>query len=139
MHAINDEIRISAPASKVYEALTRQAGYRAWWNAAGEVAEAVGGDAKLHFIKEGKPVNMRFRIDEMKAGESVQWTCVENDGPSWVGTTLNWRIKNAGDAVVVVFTHDGWKAPPPEMIAQSWKHFLGSLKSYVETGTGQPW
>jgi hypothetical protein len=23
--------------------------------------------------------------------------------------------------------------------SQGWKHFLGSLKLYVETGTGQPW
>lgn len=139
MNAIKDEIRITAPASKVYEALTRQAGYRAWWNAAGEVAETVGGEANLHFVKEGKPVNMRFRIDEMKANQSVRWTCVGNDGPSWVGTTLTWRINDAGGAVLLAFEHDGWKDPPPEMIAQSWKHFLGSLKSYVETGTGQPW
>ena len=40
MNAIKDEIRIDAPAGKVYEALTRQAGYRGWWNAAAEVPEA---------------------------------------------------------------------------------------------------
>jgi len=139
MNAIKDEIRIAAPASKVYEALTRQAGYRAWWNAAGEVAETVGGEANLHFVKEGKPVSMRFRIDEMKANQIVRWTCVGNDGPSWVGTTLTWRIDDAGGAVLLSFEHDGWKDPSPEMIAQSWKYFLGSLKAYVETGTGQPW
>jgi uncharacterized protein YndB with AHSA1/START domain len=139
MNAIKDEIRIAASASKVYEALVSQAGYRRWWNAAGEVAEVVGGTADLHFIREGKPVNMRFRIDEMNANESVRWTCVGNDSPTWIGTTLNWRIREAGGEVLLTFGHDGWKEAPPEMIAQSWKHFLGSLKSYVETGTGQPW
>ena len=73
MNAIKDEIRIQAPASKVYDALTRQAGYRGWWNAAGEVAESVGGEAKLRFVKDGNPVNMRFRIDEMRANDCVRW------------------------------------------------------------------
>jgi uncharacterized protein YndB with AHSA1/START domain len=139
MDSIKDEVRIQAPVSKVYEALTRQAGYRGWWNAVGEVAEVVGGEAKLHFIKEGKPVNMRFRIDEMKASDCVRWTCVAHDAPNWVGTSLTWRIKEAGGAAVVSLDHSGWKDAAPDVVAQGWKHFVGSLKSYVETGTGQPW
>jgi hypothetical protein len=93
----------------------------------------------LHFVEEGKPVNMRYRIDEMKTNDSARWTCVANDGPSWGGTSLSWRIKDAGGSILVSFEHDGWKEPPPEMIVQSWKHFLGGRKAYVETGTGQPW
>ncbi len=139
MSAVKDEVRIQGTASKVYEALTRQSGYRGWWNAVGEVAEAVGGEAKLRFIKEGNPVNMRFRIDEMKANELVRWTCTAHDMPSWVGTTLSWRIKEAGGAVMISFEHSGWKDAAPDPVIQGWKHFLGSLKSYVETGTGQPW
>lgn len=139
MNSIKDEIRIHGTASKIYEALIRQAGYRGWWNAVGEVAETVGGEAKLRFVKDGNPVNMRFRIDEMKANESVRWTCVAHDMPSWVGTALTWRIKEAGGAVGVALDHSGWKDAAPDVVAQGWKHFLRSLKSYVETGTGQPW
>jgi len=139
MSSIKDEIRIQATAGKAYEALTRQAGYRGWWNAAGEVAEKVGGEAKLHFVKDGQPVNMTFRIDEMTANERVRWTCVAHDMPSWVGTTLTWQMKQSGDAVVVSLDHSGWKDAAPEPVAQGWRHFLGSMKSYLETGTGQPW
>jgi uncharacterized protein YndB with AHSA1/START domain len=139
MNSINDEVRIQAAAGKVYEALTRQAGYRGWWNAVGEVAEAAGGEAKLRFVKDGIPVNMGFRIDYMKANESVRWTCVTHDMPSWVGTSLTWRLTEADATVVVSFEHSGWKGTAPDAVAQGWKHFLGSLKSYVETGTGQPW
>jgi uncharacterized protein YndB with AHSA1/START domain len=139
MNAIKDEIRIQAPASKVYDALTRQAGYRGWWNAAGEVAESVGGEAKLRFVKDGNPVNMRFRIDEMRANDCVRWTCIAHDMPSWVGTTLTWRLKEAGGTTVVSFDHGGWKDAAPEPVVQGWKHFMASLKSYVETGTGHPW
>ena len=139
MNTIQDEVRIRASASQVYEALTTQAGYRGWWNKAGDVAETAGGEAKLHFVKDGTPVDMAFRIDEMKPNESVRWTCVGHDMSSWVGTTLDWRIKEASGTVVVSFEHAGWKDDAPEPVAQGWKHFLGSLKAYVETGTGQPW
>jgi uncharacterized protein YndB with AHSA1/START domain len=139
MKAIKDEIRIDASSIKVYEALTSQSGYRGWWNAAAEVPENVGGEAKLRFVKDGQPVNMRFRIDEMKANECVRWTCIAHDMPSWIDTTLTWRIQDTGGATVVSLDHGGWKDGAPEMVAQGWKHFLGSLKSYVEKGTGQPW
>ncbi len=139
MSSIKDEIRIQATPGKAYEALTRQAGYRSWWNAVGEVAENIGGEARLHFVKDGHPVNMTFRIEEMTANEGVRWTCVAHDMPSWVGTSLTWRIKQSGDAVVVSLDHSGWKDAAPEPVAQGWRHFLGSMKSYLEAGTGQPW
>lgn len=139
MKSIKQEVRIKGSGHQVYEALTLQAGYRAWWNKAGEVPEAVGGEPKLHFVKDGQPVEMRFRIDEMKEDAAVRWTCVAHDMPSWVGTTLNWRLAEQGTDVVVSFEHAGWKDAAPEAVAQGWQHFVGSLKSYVETGTGQPW
>jgi uncharacterized protein YndB with AHSA1/START domain len=139
MKSIKDEVRIQARASQVYDALTTQAGYRGWWNKVGEVAQTVGAEAMLRFVKDGQPVNMRFRIDEMKPNESVHWTCLAHDMPSWIGTTLDWKIKEEGGTAVVAFEHAGWKDVAPEPVAQGWKHFMGSLKAYVETGTGQPW
>jgi uncharacterized protein YndB with AHSA1/START domain len=139
MSSIEQEVRIKAPVNEVYDALSRQTGYRGWWNAVAEVAESVEGEAQLRFVKDGNPVNMRFRIDEMKVNERVRWTCVEHDMPVWVGTTLTWGLEEANGSVRVSFEHGGWKGAPPEPVAEGWKHFLGSLKSYVETGTGQPW
>jgi uncharacterized protein YndB with AHSA1/START domain len=139
MTSIKDEVRIQAPASKVYEALTRQDGYRGWWNAVAEVGESVGSEARLRFVKDGQPVSMRFHVDELRTNQTVRWTCVENDAPNWIGTTLTWSIKEAGESVLLSLDHGGWKEDAPDMVAQGWKHFLGSIKSYLETGTGQPW
>ena len=139
MSSIKQQIQISAPLDKVYAALSTQGGYRGWWNAVGEVPERVGGEAQLKFVKDGTPVNMGFRIDALQANEAVRWTCIAHDMPSWVGTTLDWKLSQQGDAVLVSFEHAGWKDAGPEAVAQGWKHFLGSLKLYVETGTGQPW
>jgi uncharacterized protein YndB with AHSA1/START domain len=139
MSSIKDEIRIETTASKAYEALTTQAGYRGWWNKVAEVPDDVGGTARLRFVKDGSPINMQFRIDACEPCTEVRWTCTAHDMPSWVDTTLTWRIAEAGGAVLVSLDHGGWKGAPPEPVAQGWRHFLGSLKSYLETGTGQPW
>lgn len=39
------------------------------------------------------------------------------------------------------FAHAGLTdgGPPYEMTSEGWKHFMKSLKTYAETGTGQPW
>jgi len=139
MTSIKEEIQIQKSPADVYAALSTQAGFRGWWNQAGEVDERAGGSAKLHFVKDGMPVEMAFRIDEMATGEKVHWTCTAHDMPSWVGTTLDWRLLGKGTGTVLRFEHAGWKEDAPEPVIQGWKHFLGSLKSYVESGTGQPW
>jgi uncharacterized protein YndB with AHSA1/START domain len=139
MSSIKDEIRIEAGAGAAYEALTTQAGYRGWWNKVAEVPDEIGGTARLRFVKDGNPINMQFRIDALEPRASVRWTCIAHDMPSWIDTTLTWRITEAGGGVLVALDHDGWTGAPPESVAQGWRHFLGSLKSYLETGTGQPW
>jgi uncharacterized protein YndB with AHSA1/START domain len=139
MSSIKDEVTVNAPAAKVYEALTAQAGYRGWWNAVAEVPANVGGEPQLRFVKEGTPVNMRYRIEELRPNHAVRWACIAHDMPSWVGTTLNWQLKEGGGKTLVSFEHAGWKDAGPEPVMQGWKHFLNSLKLYVETGTGQPW
>lgn len=139
MSSIKDEIRIRASAEEVYAALSRQEGYRGWWNKAGNVQEKLGGEADLHFVKDGHPVNMRFRIDELTPNQCVRWSCVDHDFASWIGTTLTWRLKPQADSVLVTLDHDGFKDDDQGAVVQGWRHFMGSLKSYVETGAGQPW
>ena len=139
MSTINDEITINSTPAKAFEALTTQAGYRAWWNKLAEVPANVGGEARLEFNKEGQIIKMRFRIDAQVYNERVKWTCTGHDMPSWIGTTLDWKLRSNGSQVVVALEHAGWKEAAPEPVKQGWKHFLGSLKTYLEGGAGQPW
>jgi hypothetical protein len=74
-----------------------------------------------------------------RANERVRWTCVAHDMPSWVGTILTWTLRESGGATMVWFEHGGWKEGAPEPVVQGWKHFLASLRAYVEAGAGQPW
>jgi uncharacterized protein YndB with AHSA1/START domain len=139
MGTIAQQVTIRGTPEKVYEALTQQSGYRGWWNKVGEVDQKPGGFATLRFVKDGQPVDMRFRIDATERGREVKWTCLEHTAPPWVGTTLNWKLAPAGEAVNVSFEHGGWEGAAPQPVIDGWKHFLGSLKTYVETGTGSPW
>lgn len=35
--------------------------------------------------------------------------------------------------------YGGWKGDAREPVVRGWRHFVGSLRSFVETGEGQPW
>ena len=139
MSSIKDEIRIDVAASKAYAALTTQAGYRGWWNKVAEVPDHVGGEAVLRFNKDGTIVNMRWRIDEQVPERTVKWTCTAHDMASWVGTTITWTLTEAAGSTLVALDHAGWADAGPDPVKQGWHHFLGSMKAYLETGTGQPW
>ena len=69
----------------------------------------------------------------------VIWRVV--DGPEeWIGTTVNWTLRQDGDYTVILFEHRGWKEPVEFMnhCSTKWATFLLSLKSMVETGQGMP-
>jgi uncharacterized protein YndB with AHSA1/START domain len=139
MSAIKDHVTIGTSPDKAQAALTTQAGYLGWWSKDCQIADRVGGESSLKFNKAGSIVKMHFRADVIDDGR-IKWTCIAHDMDSWIGTTLSWSIAQEGDGVRVSLVHDGWKSEtPPEMVAGGWKHFLGSMKQYLETGVGQPW
>jgi len=137
--SIKEKIIVRGSTEKVFDALTTNAGYRGWWSKDCQIAEKVGGESKLKFDKNGTIVSMRFRVDEVAPNKAVRWTCVGHDMDSWVGTTLDWALAPDGNSTEVSFEHAGWKGEAPEPVVQGWRHFLGSLRSFVETGEGQPW
>jgi uncharacterized protein YndB with AHSA1/START domain len=139
MNEIKEKVVVRGSVDKVFQALTEQAGYNGWWSKDCTIGRAPGEESNLRFNKEGNIVNMRFRVDEVVADKEVHWTCVAHDMPSWVGTSLRWRLLPDGPRTEVTFVHDGWKGEAPEPVVQGWRHFLGSLRSWVEGGQGQPW
>ena len=138
MAEIEDQARIRTTPQRIYEALTRTADVRGWWAKNCKIAEQVGGDCAFDFDNQGTTVKMKFRIDALERQRRVAWTCTPNDTPAWIGTTIEWTISPVGDHMIVKLVHAGWKDKAPESTTQGWQRFLASLKSYVETGAGQP-
>ena len=80
-----------------------------------------------------------MEVREHRPFERVAWKVVE--GPEeWVGTTIDWQLRQDGEHVIVLFKHQGWKEPVEFMhhCSTKWATYLMSLKSLVETGEGAP-
>jgi uncharacterized protein YndB with AHSA1/START domain len=133
MHTIENTIEIAAPAHRIVEALTTQAGYRGWFT---EAARVEGTCVTFGFPRPELTRTVTFQIDHSDA-RGIAMTCTaEENNPEWRGTKL--AISVEGSRVRLV--HSGYPAKDEcyERCAQAWPYFLASLKSYVETGRGTP-
>ena len=136
MADILHRVGIGATPSAVYDALTTRDGLAGWWT---RDTRGQGGkvDDVLQFRFGAGGFDMRVR--ELEPARRVQWDVI--DGPEeWIGTTIDWDLKQEGDFAIVLFKHLHWKEPVEFMhhCSTKWAIFLMSLKSLLETGTGQP-
>ena len=120
---------------QVYEALTTVEGLTGWWTDDTTGNAEVGGVLKFRF----PPGGFDMEVIEQVPSERVGWKVVE--GPEeWVGTTIDWQLRQDDDLTIVLFKHQGWREPVEFMhhCSTKWATFLMSLKSLVETGKGAP-
>ncbi|MBV8255852.1 MAG: SRPBCC domain-containing protein [Chitinophaga sp.] len=120
----------------VYRALTTNAGLAGWWttDTSGE-GDQVGNIVLFRFDKGG----FDMKVKKLQSPNLVEWEVI--DGPiEWVGTTINFEMRQEDDYVLVLFQHLNWKEPVEFMYhcSTKWAIFLMSLKALVETGKGAP-
>ncbi len=134
-------VQTSTP-EKVYDALTTVGGLAGWWTddtkAAdkGKGSDEVGGVVEFRFPPVG---GFDMEVVEARPGEHLTWRVA--DGPDeWLGTTIDWELRQDGDYTIVLFKHEGWREPVEFMhhCSTKWGQFLMSLKALVETGEGAP-
>jgi hypothetical protein len=107
-----------------------------WWTTTTRGESKVGGELQFRFGDGG----FDMKVLELEPGKRVLWQVV--DGPEeWIGTKISFDLSQNGDWTVVLFKHQGWKAPVEFMhhCSTKWAVFLLSLKSLQETGKGDPW
>ena len=51
-----------------------------------------------------------MEVLELDPGERVRWQVVDGP-PEWIGTTIDWDLRQDGDYTIVLFTHEGWREP----------------------------
>ncbi len=120
---------------KVYDALTTIDGLAGWWTDDTSGSPEVGGVLEFRFAAGG----FDMEVVEQQAPQHVSWKVI--DGPEeWVGTTVDWQLRQDGDLTIVMFAHQGWKEPVEFMhhCSTKWATFLMSLKSLIESGEGAP-
>jgi uncharacterized protein YndB with AHSA1/START domain len=124
-----------ASPETVYDALTTVDGLAGWWTDDTKGSGDVGGTLAFRF----PPGGFDMKVIEARPAERVSWRVV--DGPAeWVGTTIDWDLRQDGDYTIVLFSHRGWAEPVEFMYhcSTKWAIFLMSLKALVETGKGAP-
>jgi uncharacterized protein YndB with AHSA1/START domain len=127
-------IEKTAP-QRVHRALTTIDGLAGWWTTDTNGDAGVGGIIEFRF----PPGGFDMKVLESSPMDRVRWEVVA--GPEeWIGTTVDWQLRQDGDWTVVLFTHEGWAAPVEFMhhCSTKWATYLMSLKALLETGTGSP-
>jgi uncharacterized protein YndB with AHSA1/START domain len=137
MAAIVKELTIAAAPESVYDALTQQDELALWWTNDLTAKPEVGSLAEFRF-RQGAFV-LQLEIAELDADEKVSWFSRQGIA-GWEGTSVTWQLTPVQNGTRVLFTHDGFAQVNEvyEQIHRTWKYFLDSLKSYLETGKGTP-
>lgn len=140
MFDILHRVGIKASLDKVYNALGTPEGVAGWWTTATTGDNKAGGMITFRFTDNGRELGFfDMKILELHPNTRVVWQVI--NGPAeWVGTKIRFEIKQEDDFAIVLFKHEGWKEPVEFMYhcSTKWAIFLMSLKSLVETGTGNP-
>ena len=124
-----------ASPHEVYGALTTLEGLSGWWTEDTTGSTDTDGVIQFRF----PPGGFDMRVVEQVPDQRVTWEVV--DGPEeWIGTTVDWDLRQDDDYTIVLFKHQGWKEPVEFMhhCSTKWGSYLMSLKSLVETGAGAP-
>jgi uncharacterized protein YndB with AHSA1/START domain len=127
---------ITPTPARAYEALTTLEGLAGWWTEDVSGNGDPGGKLEFRFPPIG---GFDMEVLETVPGELVRWRVI--DGPEeWIGTTIDWELRQEGDWTIVLFGHRGWREPVEFMhhCSTKWGSFLMSLKGFVESGRGAP-
>ncbi len=139
MSDIVQELKIEATPEKVFHALTEPAGIAGWWSNHATARPEVGSVTEVRFENGGV---FKMEIIELEVGKKVHWRC-RLSPHDWEGSTITWDLTPISQGTRLLFGHRGLTVGATgydiEETRAGWEYFLGSLKSYLETGKGTPY
>ena len=136
MTDIHHRIGVESPSTDgVYAALTTIDGLSRWWTTDTTGDPALGGKIEFRFL----PGGFDMEVIELVPGELVRWRVVDGP-PEWIGTHVQFDLRQDGDFTIVMFKHEGWAEPVEFMhhCSTRWGTYLMSLKQLIDTGAGSP-
>lgn len=141
MADILHRVGIQSTPAAVFQALTTRDGLAGWWTDATQGEGSAGGVLTFRFFNAAgvELGGFDMKVLELNPDKRVLWQVV--NGPvEWIGTRIEWELKQEGEYTIVLFRHLGWTEPVEFMhhCSTKWAVFLLSLKALLETGTGAP-
>jgi hypothetical protein len=117
---------------------------RAWWS--GAIAgrtERVGDVFHDRFEDLHRST---IEITEMAPGRRVAWRIIDSDlsfvadRDEWTGTQVVFDVAPAGTGATLTFTHVGLvpECECYDACDEGWSFYIASLRTLIETGSGQP-
>lgn len=142
MFDILHRVGAKAPIEATYAALATPEGVAAWWTEDTVGASGVGASMKTDFTvaETGQYIGgFELAVEELVPNERVAWR-VTGGPDEWIDTLIGFDLTSADDFTVVNFSHRGWREQVEFMnhCSTKWATYLLSLKSYLETGAGEP-
>jgi len=135
MADILHELKIKAPAGRVYRALVDKEGLSGWWIPGVLTQSRIGSIVEVPFTGAA----LKLKIDRLEPGKNVSWSVVEGVS-DWDTTLITWDLTPVDGGTNLLFAHRGY-ASTEGMFARfniSWAWHIISLKDYAETGKGDP-
>ncbi len=136
-------LQVAATPAQVYTAITLH--IDKWWTELANEATRTGDKLTVHF-EEG--TSWMMEVTRAIPGHILEWHVTKathnlinlSKSDEWEDTTIIWEISASKTGSTIVCTHKGL-VPALEcydICERGWDYFLGSLKRYLETGTGSP-
>lgn len=137
MPDIMHQLTIRATPEVVYGAITEEKGLAAWWTTDTTAKNKVGSVSEFGFGR--KDTVIRMQVEELVPFSMVRWRCL-GGVEEWEHTQLIFELQSRGKSTVLLFRHLGWKSTDGALALCSfdWAHYLMSLRSFAEAGTGNP-
>lgn len=137
MESLEHEVTINCTPSAAFEAVTTQAGLRAW-----HTADATGSGPNSGVWNLGKDSRAPFtwEVTESTPDLSVVWRCLQGPGSS-PGTQVHFVIDVQPDGrTKVTVIHSGWSSRDGNYRKCNtlWGALLHHLQQYLETGQPSP-
>lgn len=82
---------------------------------------------------------MCFELMVLQPTKKIRWQF--KSGPDeWLETDVIYTMSQEGEYTIILFNHENWSEPVEFMAhcSMKWATFLLSLKSFIETGIGNP-
>lgn len=133
---------VDAMPRQAFDAINDVSG---WWGRITGSTTAVGDE--FVYLVPGLHYS-GFRVTEITPERRIAWLVTGShlgfiaDKQEWSGTTVRFDIDETDAGTRITFAHEGL-SPESEcydVCSNAWSTFVnGSLKAFIETGTGQPY
>jgi uncharacterized protein YndB with AHSA1/START domain len=132
MADILHDVRIGAPADRVFEAISTPAGLDTWWTKTAAGEPRLGAEYTLGF---GPEYDWRAVVTRLEPGSRFELQMAKADA-DWAGTRVGFELVPSDGQTILRFHHTGWPDTNEHyrISCSCWALYLRILRRSLEHG-----